>query len=65
MLQMLVYLLYYFCVKRYIFQDSLMNRKFKRKAFIEKINIFQQSLLSLLINLTDPCWIKYIYLVWK
>ncbi len=38
------------------FQYSLTNRKFKRTAFIWNRNFM--SLMSLLINLMHPCWIK-------
>ncbi len=44
-----------------IFQDCLMNRKFKRTAVIWNKRSFVKlwmSLLSLWINLMHPCWIK-------
>ncbi len=44
----------------WLFQDSLMNRKFRRTAFIWSTNLWNiiMTLLSLLINLMRPCWIK-------
>ncbi len=44
-----------------------MNRMFKRKAFIQNINLFvtlRMSLLSRLINVMHPCWMKVVILYW-
>ncbi len=52
---------YYFCGSHDIFfQDSLINRKFKIKAFqyIYFFLILYILLLPLLINLMHQCWIK-------
>ncbi len=43
---------------KYIFQDYLMNRKFKRTAFIGNRNLLLIYFLSLFINFVHPCWIK-------
>ncbi len=43
-------------LKHFVFQDSLMNRKFKRAALIWNRNLL--SLLSPMINLMHPCWIQ-------
>ncbi len=46
-----------------LIQDSLLKRKFKRKAYMWKKEYFlisYMSLQSLLVNLMCPCWIKII-----
>ncbi len=50
--------------KQFFFQDSLMNRKLKRTAFIWNWNLlkhYKKCLMSLLISVMHPCWIKTKY----
>ncbi len=49
-----------------LIQDSLLKRKFKRKHICERILLISyMSLLSLLVNLMCPCWIKIIIALQK